>query len=103
VDKNEIKACRSVILLTLFLLMPTFSYAQEAVITLRSTVTGNQEQPKVLYLVPWQNAERPESLYQPMQSLVKTLFSPLERSEFLQEVDYRQQVRPTQLDSMDSK
>lgn len=27
--------------------------AQEARVVLRSTVVGNQEQPKVLYIVPW--------------------------------------------------
>jgi hypothetical protein len=71
--------------------------AQEAKVVLRSTVTGNQEQPKVLYLVPWQKAETPELIYQPLQSLVDGVFNEVGREEFLREIRYRDKIKAAQL------
>lgn len=65
---------------------------EQAVVVLRSTVTGNQEQPKVLYIVPWQQADGPGSLYRPLQSLVNQVFEPVERREFVRELSYRDQL-----------
>lgn len=69
--------------------------AQEAVIELRSTVVGNQEQPKVLYILPWQPAERPELIYRPLQSLVDGVFEEIDREEFLRELEYQQKFLQT--------
>ena len=66
--------------------------AQEARVVLRSTVIGNQEQPKVLYIVPWQQAETPELIYQPLQSLVDGVFEEVDRQEFLRELHYQQKI-----------
>lgn len=66
--------------------------AQEARIELRSTVTGNQEQPKVMYIVPWQNAQSPTLSYQPLQSLAADVFEEVERAEFLRELHYRERI-----------
>ena len=74
-------------------------YAQEAQVILRSTVTGNQEQPKVLYIVPWQQADKPELIYQPMQSLVEGVFRQVDRDEFLRELRYRQVLSEAQTDA----
>ncbi len=80
-------------LLMIFLLViSTVSAAQEAQVILRSTVTGNQEQPKVLYIIPWQQADQPELIYQPIQSLVDGVFEPVDREEFLRELDYREKI-----------
>lgn len=78
--------------LVLSLPYSTVTLAQEAMVILRSTVTGNQEQPKVLYLVPWQQAETPELIYQPLQSLVDGVFEEVDRDEFLRELRYRQKI-----------
>jgi len=75
-----------------FLIIAPIVFAEEAMVVLRSTVTGNQEQPKVLYLVPWQQAEGPESLYRPLKSLVSEVFEPIERREFIREMAYRQNL-----------
>lgn len=66
--------------------------AQEAVVTLRSTVTGNQEQPKVMYLLPWQQREPTEFEYTPDQGLTQDLFTRIDRTEFLRELNYRSQL-----------
>lgn len=70
--------------------------AQEAQVVLRSTVTGNQEQPKVLYIVPWQQADTPELIYQPLQTLVDGVFEEVDREEFLRELRYREKITANQ-------
>jgi hypothetical protein len=79
------------IAVTVTALMPLPAAAQEALVVLRSTVTGNQEQPKVLTIVPWQRPDGPSLLYQPVESLVGEVFAPIDREEFLREIQYRQQ------------
>ena len=81
--------------LTMSLASPVLA-EQEAVVVLQSTVTGNQEQPKVLYIVPWQHPDGPESLYRPMESLVDDVFKPLERVEFVRELNYREMLKESQ-------
>ncbi len=70
----------------------TYTFSQEANVVLRSTVIGNQEQPKVLYIVPWQQAASPELIYQPVQTLVDGVFEEVEREEFLRELRYRDKI-----------
>ncbi len=64
----------------------------EAKVILRSTVVGNQEQPNVLYIVPWQQAEAPELIYRPLQSLVDGVFRKVDREEFLRELHYQRKI-----------
>ena len=72
---------------------------EEAVVVLRSTVKGNQEQPKVLYIVPWQQPEGPDSLYQPLESLVNDVFNPVERVEFTRELRYRKMLTQQEMEA----
>ncbi|MGS2722962.1 hypothetical protein ACVBEJ_04395 [Porticoccus sp. GXU_MW_L64] len=60
-----------------------------AIVTLQSTITGNREQPKVLYIVPWQAPDGPEALRQGFQSDLDELFRPVERNEFLRQLKHR--------------
>ena len=63
--------------------------AQEAVITLRATVTGNQEQPRVMYIVPWQQPGATEFDTSPTYTAAADLFSEIDREEFLRDLNYR--------------
>lgn len=67
--------------------------AQPAVMTLRSTVKGNQEQPKVLYVIPWQAAPKTDFDYKPDARLLDSVFEQVDRDEFLREINYRQQIK----------
>lgn len=64
--------------------------AREANIVLHSTITGNQEQPKVLYIVPWQPPGGVDRLQQPVQSLLNDVFASVDRGEFRRELRYRE-------------
>lgn len=70
-------------------------FSQEAVVTLRSTVKGNQEQPKVMYIVPWQRPGDSSLEYQPMDNVASDLFTPVDRDEFIRELQYMDMLRTT--------
>ena len=53
-----------------------------------SEVTGNQELPKVLYIVPWQKSEAGELVGKPVNTLLQEVLTPIDRSEFIRQVDY---------------
>jgi len=57
------------------------------VLELQSTIVGNQEQPEVIYIVPWQQIEAPAPSYQPMQQIVDGQFDLLDRDEWRRKVD----------------
>jgi hypothetical protein len=62
----------------------------ESNVVLQSTITGNQEQPKVLYIVPWQGPGGADQLNTGLQPVVSDVFAPLDRREFQRELKYRQ-------------
>ncbi|MEJ2416396.1 MAG: hypothetical protein P8Y45_05600 [Exilibacterium sp.] len=68
------------------------AWGQEKVSKLESTIQGNQEQPKVLYIVPWQASEGPKSLYQSIDSQLQGVFSHVDRTEFRRQLHYLEQL-----------
>lgn len=87
------RCMRALTLLALFVALPPVvanaAEQGEANVTLHSTITGNQEQPKVLYIVPWQPPGGVDQLQQPVQSLLGDVFAPTDRAEFRRELKYR--------------
>jgi len=51
-------------------------------------VTGNQELPKVLYIVPWRKSDPGDLMSKPANTLLDDVLAPIDRSEFVREVDY---------------
>jgi hypothetical protein len=54
----------------------------------RTEITGNQELPKVLYIVPWQKAQPGELTGRPVNTLLDEVLAPLDREEFTRQVDF---------------
>ena len=54
----------------------------------RTEITGNQELPKVLYIVPWQKADPGDLMGRPVNTLLDEVLAPLDREEFVRQVDY---------------
>ena len=54
---------------------------REANINLRTTVTGNQEQPRVMYILPWQSPASPELEMDMLSSQQDAVFGHIERDE----------------------
>lgn len=53
-----------------------------------TAIIGNQELPKVLYIVPWKPSELPDLSEPPLQSLIDDALAPVDREEFRREVIY---------------
>ena len=54
----------------------------------RTEITGNQELPKVLYIVPWQKPEPGDLMGRPVNSLLDEVLAPIDREEFVRQVEY---------------
>ena len=54
----------------------------------RTEITGNQELPKVLYIVPWQKADPGDLMGKPVNTLLDEVLAPIDREEFVRTVDY---------------
>ena len=54
----------------------------------RSEITGNQELPKVMYIVPWQRANPGDLMGKPINTLLDEVLAPIDREEFIRQVDY---------------
>ena len=57
-----------------------------------SSITGNQELPKVLYIVPWKEATMGELRGKPVNSLLDEVLAPLDREVFKRQVKYFDQL-----------
>jgi hypothetical protein len=90
-------------LLLIISLWSVSSLAQKAIVTLRSTVTGNQEQPKVMYIVPWQPPGTMDFRYSPISRLAEDLFTQIDRDEFRRELDYRALLAEPDADMTDGE
>ena len=54
----------------------------------RTEITGNQELPKVLYIVPWKKSDPGDLMGKPVNTLLDEVLAPLDREEFIRQVDY---------------
>jgi hypothetical protein len=57
-----------------------------------TSVTGNQELPKVLYIVPWKQSGIGELDGKPVDSLLDEALAPLDREVFQRQVRYFEQL-----------
>lgn len=71
-------------------------YAQDAILELDDTVIGNQEQPKVMNIVPWQPPSGPDHYYRPLLMSVDQSFERIERSEFLRLIERKEKEAEAQ-------
>lgn len=60
---------------------------QDATINLQTTVTGNQEQPRVLYILPWQSPATADVDFESLDNQQKAVFGHVEREELRRELE----------------
>jgi hypothetical protein len=58
-----------------------------------ATVTGDREQPKVMYIVPWKKSDIGDLSGKPMNSLLDEALAPVDRDVFKREVIYYNVVK----------
>ena len=54
----------------------------------RTEITGNQELPKVLYIVPWKKSDPGDFMGRPINTLLDEVLAPIDREEFIRQVSY---------------
>lgn len=54
----------------------------------RTEITGNQELPKVLYIVPWQKSDPGDLMGKPVNTLLDEVLAPIDRGEFVRQIRY---------------
>lgn len=65
----------------------------EARINLQTTVTGNQEQPRVMYILPWQSPLSPELEMEMLSSQEEAVFGHVERDELARELEAAEDIQ----------
>jgi hypothetical protein len=58
-----------------------------------ATVTGDSEQPKVMYIVPWKRSDMGDMGGKPMNSLLDEVLAPVDRDVFKRQVTYYEAVK----------
>ena len=83
---------KHLILITVFIsAIFSFPLLAEDRITLKGTsIIGNKELPKMLYIVPWKSAELPDMNAPPIESLIDEALSPVDRDSFKRKIRYYQ-------------
>jgi hypothetical protein len=59
-----------------------------------TSVTGNRELPKVLYIVPWKKADLGDLVGKPMNSLVDEILAPVDRDVIKRQMRYYNALQP---------
>ena len=65
------------------------------------SIIGNQELPKVLYIVPWKRSELGDLMGRPVNSLLDEVLAPVDRDVFRRYLEYYEELHPDQ--SQDSE
>ena len=65
---------------------------QESTLQLESKVIGNQEQPRVMVIVPWQDASGSNDLFQEFTPQLQATDELLERATFVRELEFLREL-----------
>ncbi len=94
--KTELRVLRS-ILLSIWIMAGFLVHAEEIIVIEGNEIRGNQEQPKILYIIPWQRPLQREGLEpDTLQLLGQDLLQPIYREEFVRRLGYHEHLmQPT--------
>ena len=53
-----------------------------------TSITGNQELPKVLYIIPWKNSDLGDLVGRPVNTLLDEVLAPVDPEVFRRQLDY---------------
>lgn len=68
-------------------------FAADTIKMKTTKIHGNQELPKVLYIVPWQKAKVPNLSQPPLKSLINEALTPVDREVFQRKIRYYDALR----------
>jgi hypothetical protein len=58
----------------------------------RTSIRGNQELPRVLYILPWKDSQLGNVVGKPVNSLIDEVLAPVDRDVFLRQTKYFDQL-----------
>ncbi|MFK8051902.1 MAG: hypothetical protein AB8F65_02925 [Woeseiaceae bacterium] len=58
-------------------------------------VTGNQELPQVLYIVPWKSSDLGDLVGRPVNTLLDEVLAPADREVFVRQIQYYEDLQDT--------
>ncbi len=61
-------------------------------------ITGNDELPRIMHIVPWKSAQPGEVPGRPADSLINDIISPVDRREYRRQLRYREALAETPTD-----
>ena len=73
-----------------FMFFSLSTHAEDRIKLKGTSIIGNKELPKMLYIVPWKNAELPDMNAPPIESLIDEALSPVDRDSFKRKIRYYQ-------------
>lgn len=74
--------------LALLMMMVSPSHAEDRIDLEGTSIIGNSELPKVLYIVPWKTARGGTLVGKPVNSLLDEALAPVQRDVFRRQVEY---------------
>lgn len=85
---------RNIMFVFLFVYAATLSivHAQDRVELQGTSIIGNRELPKVLYIVPWKKANADNLMGSPVGNMLREAFGLVDREVFLREVEYYERI-----------
>lgn len=72
------------------LFVSTLSIAEDRINMKGTSIVGNKELPKMLYIVPWKTSEIPEMNEPPIHSMIDEALAPIDRDSFRRQIHYYQ-------------
>jgi len=63
-------------------------HAEDRIQLKGTSIIGNKELPKMLYIVPWKSAELPDMNAPPIESLIDEALSTVDRDSFKRKIRY---------------
>jgi len=81
-------------LIICFTMISNVTFAEEPKSTQGTTIIGNRELPKALYIVPWKAARPGSMVIRPFSSLYDQVLEPLDRDVLLRQMKYFKSYNP---------
>ena len=78
------------LLVSTLVAIPGLLQAEERIQLQSTSIVGNKELPKMLYIVPWKSSELPEMNVPPIEGLVDEALAPVDRDSFRRKIHYYQ-------------
>lgn len=87
---------KRLIISLLITISPVQIMAEERIELQGTSIIGNKELPKVLYIVPWKPAEKIDMTTPPYSSVLDDDLKPVDRVSFKRQADYYRELYPVQ-------